>query len=222
MTTPKPTVMTSPTDGLVACGFNEHSLAHRASGRGRPPHYAPQRRTVHWPKPNCFAPIGYPPQHVRPHVPSRGHRHRISAFPTPLPVAAKSTIAQRTYTKHSTLCSLNAEGLNLFGPTKEVQFTAEALQAWLKKVGAKPIQIYPGSLWENGYNERFNRRLRREVLNPVWFATRPLQALGMHPSVTSLKLYEKMAYMIRAGQRHISCWMILASKAENAVGIRRA
>jgi transposase InsO family protein len=39
------------------------------------------------------------------------------------------------------------------------------MQDWLKKVGIKPIRIYPGSPWENGYNERFNGTLRREVLN---------------------------------------------------------
>ncbi|MCB1504457.1 MAG: transposase [Hyphomicrobiaceae bacterium] len=33
------------------------------------------------------------------------------------------------------------------------------------------IHIYPGSPWENGYNERFNGTLRREFLNAEWFAT---------------------------------------------------
>lgn len=82
---------------------------------------------------------------------------------------------------------------------KGKEFTAEALQHWLKKVGVKPIQIYPASPWENGYNERFNGTLHREVLNAEWFATadqaktvigkwlrqynhiRPHQALGMRP-----------------------------------------
>jgi transposase InsO family protein len=81
------------------------------------------------------------------------------------------------------------------------EFIAEALQEWLKKVGVKPIQIYPGSPWENGYNERFNGTLRREVLNAEWFSTveqartaigiwlkqynhiRPHQSLGMRPPV---------------------------------------
>ncbi|MCB9954912.1 MAG: transposase family protein [Caulobacterales bacterium] len=81
------------------------------------------------------------------------------------------------------------------------EFIAEALQEWLKKVGVKPIQIYPGSPWENGYNERFNGTLRREVLNAEWFSTveqartaigiwmkqynhiRPHQALGMRPPI---------------------------------------
>ena len=45
------------------------------------------------------------------------------------------------------------------------EFIAGDFQAWLKKAGIKPIQIYLGSPWENGYNERFNGTLRREVLN---------------------------------------------------------
>jgi putative transposase len=51
------------------------------------------------------------------------------------------------------------------------EFTAKALQDWLRQAGIMPIQIYPGSPWENGYNERFNGTLRREVLNAEWFST---------------------------------------------------
>lgn len=81
------------------------------------------------------------------------------------------------------------------------EFVAAPLQEWLTKVGIKPIHIYPGSPWENGYNERFNGTLRREVLNAEWFASidqaqtvinqwlrqynhiRPHQALNMRPPV---------------------------------------
>ena len=81
------------------------------------------------------------------------------------------------------------------------EFIARDLQIWLTKVGVKPIQITPGSPWENGYNERFNGTLRREVLNAEWFSTirqaqtvinkwlrqynhiRPHQALNMRPPV---------------------------------------
>jgi len=81
------------------------------------------------------------------------------------------------------------------------EFIAAAFQEWLTRVGIKPIRIYPGSPWENGYNERFNGTLRNEVLNAEWFATteqaqivinqwlrqynhiRPHQALGMRPPV---------------------------------------
>ena len=81
------------------------------------------------------------------------------------------------------------------------EFIATALQIWLRKVGIKPIQIYPGSPWENGYNERFNGTLRHEVLNAEWFTSveqvqivinmwlkqynhiRPHQSLNMRPPV---------------------------------------
>jgi len=81
------------------------------------------------------------------------------------------------------------------------EFKSKAFQTWLTKVGIKPIRIYPGSPWENGYNERFNGTLRQEVLNGEWFTTinqartvigkwlrqynhiRPHQALDMRPPV---------------------------------------
>lgn len=81
------------------------------------------------------------------------------------------------------------------------EFVSEQFQLWLRRVGIEPIRIYPGSPWENGYNERFNGTLRREVLNAEWFATtrqaqivinqwlrrynhiRPHHALAMRPPV---------------------------------------
>lgn len=79
------------------------------------------------------------------------------------------------------------------------EFSSAPFRDWLLRVGITPIQIYPGSPWENGYNERFNGTLRREILNAEWFATtrqaqtvidqwlrqynhiRPHHALGMRP-----------------------------------------
>ena len=46
--------------------------------------------------------------------------------------------------------------------TMAPEFIATHLQDWLKKIGIKPMQIYPGSPWENGYNERFNGTLRKK------------------------------------------------------------
>ena len=81
------------------------------------------------------------------------------------------------------------------------EFIAAPLQEWLRRVGIQPMQIYPGSPWENGYNERFNGTLRREVLDAEWFHTtkqaqvainvwirqynqiRPHHALNMRPPV---------------------------------------
>ena len=45
------------------------------------------------------------------------------------------------------------------------EFAAAPFQDWLRRVGIQPIRIYPGSPWENGYNERFNGSLRDELLN---------------------------------------------------------
>ena len=49
------------------------------------------------------------------------------------------------------------------------EFVALHFQGWLKRVGIQPLLIYSCSRWENGYNERFNGTLRREVLNAEWF-----------------------------------------------------
>ena len=39
----------------------------------------------------------------------------------------------------------------------------------LSEISDLVAEIYPGSPWENGYNERFNGTLRNEVLNAEWF-----------------------------------------------------
>lgn len=51
------------------------------------------------------------------------------------------------------------------------ELIAASLQEWLRRFGIQPMQIFPGSLRENSYNERFNGTLRREVLNAEWFHT---------------------------------------------------
>ena len=111
------------------------------------------------------------------------------------------------------------------------EFTADVFQKWLTKVGIKPIRIYPGSPWENGYNERFNGTLRREILDAEWFVTtkqaqtainawlkqynhiRPHQALNMRPPVPETLL--KMVHNLGAGQilpsryvEHCQIWLL--------------
>ena len=44
------------------------------------------------------------------------------------------------------------------------EFTAKAVREWLARLGVKTLFIEPGSPWENGYNERFNGKLRDELL----------------------------------------------------------
>ena len=99
------------------------------------------------------------------------------------------------------------------------EFVAEHLQEWLRKVGVTPIQIYPGSPWENGYNERFNGTLRREVLNSQWFNSikqsqvainvwpteynhiRPHNALGMLPPAPETLLENPILLALKLGAR---------------------
>ena len=42
------------------------------------------------------------------------------------------------------------------------EFVAKDLRQWLADTGAKTLYIEPGSLWENGYCESFNSKLRDE------------------------------------------------------------
>jgi hypothetical protein len=97
------------------------------------------------------------------------------------------------------------------------EFVSAPFQEWLRRVGIEPIRIYPGSPWENGYNERFNGTLRREVRNAEWFAStrhaqivinqwlkqynhiRPHHALAMRPPVPETLLERFSTALNRAG-----------------------
>ena len=45
------------------------------------------------------------------------------------------------------------------------------IRQWLPKLGVKTLYIEPGSPWENGYNESFNGKLRKEFLDRELFYT---------------------------------------------------
>ncbi len=49
------------------------------------------------------------------------------------------------------------------------QFTAERVKRFLKELDVETLFIKPGSLWENGYVESFNSRMRDELLNGELF-----------------------------------------------------
>jgi putative transposase len=51
-------------------------------------------------------------------------------------------------------------------------FAANAVRAWLRRVGVQTLFIEPGSPWENGYVESCNGKLRDEWLNGEVFETR--------------------------------------------------
>ena len=54
-----------------------------------------------------------------------------------------------------------------YGP----EFIAKAVQDWITVVGAEIAYIAPGSLWENGYVESFNARLRDKLLDGEIFTS---------------------------------------------------
>ena len=45
------------------------------------------------------------------------------------------------------------------------EFVARQLRDWLQGLGTSPLNIEPGSSWENGNCESFNGKLREECLN---------------------------------------------------------
>ena len=58
------------------------------------------------------------------------------------------------------------------------EFIAQAVQDWIKAVGAETAYIAPGSPWENGYVESFNARLRDELLDgEIFYSLREAQVI---------------------------------------------
>ncbi len=51
------------------------------------------------------------------------------------------------------------------------EFTARVVREWLVRMGARTLYIGPGSPWENGDIERFNGKLRDELLDREVFYT---------------------------------------------------
>lgn len=52
------------------------------------------------------------------------------------------------------------------------EFIAAPLRQWLREQGISPINIDPGSPWQNGYIESFNGKFRDECLNQELFYSR--------------------------------------------------
>jgi len=49
---------------------------------------------------------------------------------------------------------------------------------WLEKLQVFPLYIEPGNLWENGYIESFNGKMRDELLNlEIFFSLKEAQVL---------------------------------------------
>jgi transposase InsO family protein len=105
------------------------------------------------------------------------------------------------------------------------EFVAKAVQEWITAVGAKTAYIAPGSLWENGFIESFNARLRDELLDGEIFYSlkeakivieswrrhyntlRPHGSLGYKPPAPEVFVPARPCGQFRArNQQHRPCW----------------
>ncbi|CUH71685.1 putative transposase OrfB [Thalassovita autumnalis] len=112
------------------------------------------------------------------HVPQRKRKSDVHHYRQPDDLWAGFEIAKRGAFCHpSTLCDRPAR-LKLVSSDITPEFVAQAVQDWIKAVGAKTAYIEPGSPWENGYCESFNARFRDEFLNgEIFYSLREAQIL---------------------------------------------
>ena len=83
------------------------------------------------------------------------------------------------------------------------EFTAHRVRDWLANVGVKTLFNDPGSLWENGFSESFNGKLRDELLNVGLFDAMP-EARGLierwRVHYNTLRLHRSLGYRPPAPQ----------------------
>jgi transposase InsO family protein len=59
------------------------------------------------------------------------------------------------------------------------EFTAKRVKEWLDRPAVRALFIEPGSLWENGYVESVNGKMRDELLNrEIFYSVREAQILS--------------------------------------------
>lgn len=79
--------------------------------------------------------------------------------------------------KSENVLSVHSEWFLRKGPPENVcpdggpELTAGSLKTWHARLGIQPAYIEPGSPWENGFNENFNRRLRHDLPDEEKFST---------------------------------------------------
>ena len=77
------------------------------------------------------------------------------------------------------------------------EFIGAALAGWLPGKGTTPIQVAPGSPWENGFIESFNSRFRDEFLERVEFesvADAKAQAKWYRREFNTIRPHSGLAY----------------------------
>ena len=96
------------------------------------------------------------------------------------------------------------------------ELVARNLRQWLQTIGAKTLYIEPGSPWENGYCESFNRKLRDELLNgEIFYSLKEAQILCERWRVhyNTLRPHSSLAYRPPAPE----AWLINKNKGHGEV-----
>ena len=112
-------------------------------------------------------------------VMDRTHDGRAFRMLTVIDEYSRQCLAIRTERKQNqeTVLESPADLFLVHGPPdyprsdNGAEFTATAVCEWLHRPDAQTLFIEPGSPWENGYDERFNGKLRDELLNGEIFYT---------------------------------------------------
>ena len=115
----------------------------------------------------------------------RGRRYKMLTVIDEYTRQCMTVHAQFQLTSQEVLETLS-ECLVRYGKPKYIrsdngsEFKAGVLQEWLRTVHVESIYIYPGSPWENGYNERFNGTLRPKGLDN-YSPTSPIPVMEAKP-----------------------------------------
>ncbi len=101
------------------------------------------------------------------------------------------------------------------------EMIARVLRRWLSRLGTQSVYMSPGSPWENGCCERFNGRLRDELLDGEIFCTlreahvlieqwhvfyntgQPVGALGYRPPAPETHLERRLTAAQKAASRNL-------------------
>ena len=112
-------------------------------------------------------------------VASSGHSTWSTSSPANAwPSGSRASSTRPTLSMCCPTCSSCAACLATSVSDNGSEFIAQAVQDWIKAVGAKTAYIAPGSPWENGYVESFNARFRDELLDgEIFYSLREAQVI---------------------------------------------
>ncbi|HVN80287.1 MAG TPA: integrase core domain-containing protein, partial [Terriglobia bacterium] len=97
------------------------------------------------------------------------------------------------------------------------EFTAKAVRKWLERTGVRTLYIGPGSLWENGYCESFNGKLRDELLNgEIFYTLKEAQVLTekWRKQYNTFRPHSSLNYRPPAPEAILTTWIVGTSPGD--------